>query len=329
MDKQQKKFNSTTIVISIISLIIIVAQGIYAGYFNKRWKEIEFLDSKKKELKDELEKQSEIPQIAVEIDAIEKKNLSTEILKSIDKSPITIQIQHSGGNQLKNIDFIVSTSNEILDVEPWESVNEFQFVIADNRKSLNIHFDKLKYSSFIGLTLITNDISNVKYEIYSDSKFSEYNIEELEREKFLKDQINSIETEVSKIRNLSFWKWATEKVTFLLFPLVLLIWFASIISIGLIQEYLRNFMYYSKKLNDVKTNPDNYSDFTNIYKELKKPQELKILDDQTVELWYYYVYLAGVFTLKKGLTFRISSSGTSVIDSNGDTINLTQNSKDL
>ena len=59
----QTNYKLATIVISILSVIVILGQTVYTGFFNKRWNEIEHLEGQKSELKTELKELEALPKI--------------------------------------------------------------------------------------------------------------------------------------------------------------------------------------------------------------------------------------------------------------------------
>jgi hypothetical protein len=156
----KRDYRTTAIVISAVSVIVILTQAIYSGYFNRRWKEIEYLNSQLQAQRAELSNELSAPKVAVDVQTLGGPE---KILECLPVIPTTVTVRHRGGGTAKGILVEVTSTREIVGFEKWDSREEFEVrKVNGEGTKLALECARLRAGAVVGLTVIAEQVTTVK-----------------------------------------------------------------------------------------------------------------------------------------------------------------------
>jgi hypothetical protein len=242
--EESSLYKVVTLVVSVVSVIVIAAQGIYDHYYTERWKQIEYLSNQLNEQRAELIREESKPKLEVWINTLESAGLSTQLLSSLNAFPSTIEIRNTGSATARGVVLDLSSSERITTFQQWPTTEPMSVIRPDNgRNSLRVEVPLIRKGSRVDLTILTpklpkiasqtvvdlGDIVNASTESVAQSQTSAYlriapeglqgfrfkdwfELEkELENEKDpVKRRIKILEKQIGNLRNQSFWNFVSE-----------------------------------------------------------------------------------------------------------------------
>lgn len=172
---QQKKksewtgYKIATVIISVASILVIFIQAIFNNYYNQRWQEIDYYETKLGNKRQELIKMQQKPKVVLKTQTLEKAGLSKHMLKSLSAIPSTLSIEHVGGETAEGIFLSVKSSEPIIQFQKWESPEDFT-VERDttNNSSIKLHATKLHKGTIIGVTVSTKKPTELDIQLLID-----------------------------------------------------------------------------------------------------------------------------------------------------------------
>lgn len=173
-NKSKSKFfgnpqNVIAIICSIATLIMTgVSIFVYQNYGYKSQKlalisnEIDQLYTQKLLLE-------KIPKIKFTLQTLNDSGLPHDAFSSLNSIPAVIQIQHYGGDTAKGITIKIISGVEIISYNPDQSIEDYEYVISEDRLSMKIDVPQMRRNASISGTITCSSLSVLDLDVRIDN----------------------------------------------------------------------------------------------------------------------------------------------------------------
>lgn len=152
--------------VAALSLLYAIIQGVSTGYFNRRWKDIEYLTSQRTAAQEDLRRLVATPRVRIKTTTLAGAELSDEMRRELPLLPSTVQVKNMGGGTARGITISIYADVPIEKVVKWASPDSFVVhVPKGEQSSVILTVPQLRNSSGIGVTILTHQVPHLRPDV--------------------------------------------------------------------------------------------------------------------------------------------------------------------